>query len=347
MLALLAFPVEADILEMVLVKVNGDIITKTEFEKRQIAYLIQSGRQDVLNDDARLATVLAEVTPQIILNIVDELIFSQRGRELGFALDDDAFEEIVVNLKEQNDIENDEQFAEALVAQNMTMAELRLALERQMLISRVQQVEVFGRFSVTDEEERAYYEANLGEFSDPPTVTLREILAEVPDGTSDGSTQPMFNVGLEEQAKARIDEIQARIAGGEEFASVAGDVSDAPSRANGGLVGPLLRDELASTFIEALQALEVGEVSDVVRTTRGYHLIKLESATLAVPKPFDDVRGTIAEKIFSDRRVEEVNKYLGELRAQAIFDWKNDELKAAYERGLESQARQLANRPTS
>ena len=347
LLAALAVPVGADIIEQVLVKVNGDIITKIEFEKRQVAFLRQTGRQDVLEDDAALAQALAEVTPQIILNAVDELILSQRGRDLGFSLSDEAFADVVANLKEQNNIETEEQFNQALKSENMTLAELRRALERQMLISRVQQIEVFGNFSVTDEEERAYYEANLGEFSDPPTVTLREILIEVPDVTPVGSTQPMFNVGAEEQAKARIEQIQARITAGEDFGSVAGEISDAPSKANGGLVGPLLRDELAETFVAALESLEVGEMSDVMRTARGFHVIKLESATEALPKPFDEVRGTIAEKIFSERRVEEVDKYLNELRSQAIIEWKNDALKAAYEQGVANQARQMAERPTS
>ena len=344
-LAMLAAPVAADVIERVLVKVNGDIITQTEFEKRQIAFLRQAGRQDVLNDDAALEVALREATPQLILNAVDELILSQRGRELGYALSDEQFNDVIANLKTQNEITTDGEFQQALAGENMTMAELRRSLERQMLISRVQQVEVFGNFSVTEEEQRAYYQAHLDEFTDPPTVTLREILLEVPDAAPAAGGQAAFNVAQDERAKERMEAVRARIEAGEDFAVVAGEVSEAASRANGGLVGPLNRDDLAPAFVDALSRLQPGELSGVMRTPRGYHLIRLETASVAQPKPFGDVQSSIAEKIFNGRRVQEVDKYLLRLRSQAIIDWKNDDLKAAYDQGLATQAAQT--RPPS
>lgn len=328
------WPLEADILEQILVKINGDIITKTELEKRQIAFLRQTNRQDVLGDDEALAQALRENTPDIIVNAIDEMLLAQRGRELGYSLSDEQFDEIVENLKEQNELETDEQFAAALEQEAMTLADLRLAMERQMLVSRVQQVEVFGNFSVTEEEEREYYDANLDEFLTPSMVTLREILLEIPDLRPVGSTQPMINVAQEEVAKAKIEAIRARVVGGEDFGLVAGEVSEAPSKATGGLIGPILLDELATMFAEVVTTLEVGAVSAPMRTTSGYHLIKLESSTGGVPEPFEDVKDSLAQKMFSEQRVEEVDKYLRELREQAIIEWKNDDLKAAYEIGL-------------
>jgi peptidyl-prolyl cis-trans isomerase SurA len=334
MAALVVGSVEADILERILVKVNGDIITKTALEKRQVAFLRQGNLGDLANDDAELARVLREATPDLIVNAIDEMLLAQRGRELGYSLSDERFDEIVANLKEQNEIESDEQFQAALERESMTMSDLRDAMERQMLVSRVQQVEVFGNFSVTDEEEREYYASHPEEFSSPPMVTLREILVEVPDLRPAGSTQPMINVAQEEASRAKVDAILARLAAGEDFGQVAGEVSDAASQANGGLIGPLKRDELASTFLDAISTLQVGEVSEPLRTTAGYHLIKLESSTDAIPAPFDEVKGSIAQKMFNERRVAEVDKYLRELRDQAIIEWKDDNLKAAYEEGL-------------
>ena len=120
-----------------LVKVNGDILTKTEFEQRQVAAL--RNRPELANvtpESPELRKAIAEVTPQLILDAVDELLLVQRGRELGLALGDEQFKQIVDNIKKQNNLEDDEQFQAALKQEGMTMADLRRNLERQMLASR-------------------------------------------------------------------------------------------------------------------------------------------------------------------------------------------------------------------
>ena len=81
--AALVVPMRAEIIEQVLVKVNGDIITKTELEQRQIAVLRQKNPNLRANDEAALRQALAEVTPEVIADAVDELLVVQRGRELG------------------------------------------------------------------------------------------------------------------------------------------------------------------------------------------------------------------------------------------------------------------------
>ena len=113
----------ADIIEQILVRVNGEIITKSDLEQRQIAALRQ--RQEVPSlrgDDAALAKLLSEVTPQVIVDAVDELLLTQRGKELGYAMGDDQFKSIVDNIRKENKIESDEQFAQALQQEGMTPA---------------------------------------------------------------------------------------------------------------------------------------------------------------------------------------------------------------------------------
>ena len=156
----------ADIIEQILVRVNGEIITKSDLEQRQIAALRQRPEVSGLRgDDAALAKLLSEVTPQVIVDAVDELLLTQRGKELGYAMGDDQFKSIVENIRKENKIETDEQFAQALQGEGMTMLDLRRQLEKQMLVSRVQQTEVMGKLSVTDEEVAAYYEQHKAEFS--------------------------------------------------------------------------------------------------------------------------------------------------------------------------------------
>src|SRR5437764_6739390 len=178
----------ADIVEQILVKVNGDIFTKTDLENLQVQALRQRGQAFDLKSeqaDAQLRKALDEITPQLIVNVVDDMLIVQRGRELGYKLTDEQFKNAIDSIKKDNKIETDEQFQAALKQENMTMADLRRNFEKQMIRSRVEQNEVFGKVGVSEEEARKYYESHVPEFTTPPTVTLREILIVVP---ADGKT---------------------------------------------------------------------------------------------------------------------------------------------------------------
>src|SRR5919201_3516910 len=173
----------AEVFEQVLVKVNGEIFTKSDLEQRQVAILRQKGQQIDLKSatgDAQLRKALDEITPQLMVDVVDEMLLLQRGRELGYRIGDDQFKSIVDNIKKENKIETEEQFQAALKSENMTMADLRRNLEKTMIVQRVQQNEVFARIGVSEDEARGYYESHKSEFTSAPAVTLREILVSVP-----------------------------------------------------------------------------------------------------------------------------------------------------------------------
>src|SRR4051794_32428206 len=179
-----------EIIEQVLVKVNGDIITKTELEKRQVAVLRSklNGQVDpeTMKNDEQLKKMLAEVTPEILVNAVDELLLLQRGRELGLHLGDDQFKQVVVNIRKEQGLVDDEKFQKALAQENMTMDDLRRQLERQMLIEQVQRQEVGSKLTITEAEAQQYYERHPQEFTDPASITLREIFVEVPTASKQG-----------------------------------------------------------------------------------------------------------------------------------------------------------------
>jgi peptidyl-prolyl cis-trans isomerase SurA len=335
-LACVAAP-QAQILEQILVKVNGDIITKTDLETRQIAALRQMPNvQNMRPDSDELRQAVAQITPEVIVDAVDELVLVQRGRELGYTLGNDQFASIIENIRKENKLESDEQFQEALRQEGLSMADLRRQLERQMLITRVQQAEVLGRIGVTDEEARTYWAANRASFTTPPQITLREILVTVP------TTPQGINVGADDDAKAKAEEARRRAMEGEPFARLAAELSDAPSKANGGLVGPLSRNDLAEPLQRALDGMQPGDVSDVLRIARGYLVLRLETSEGETVKAFEEAKEEISERIFQQKQRAEFGRYLARLRSQAIIEWKNDEIKKAYDLGLEQQARELA-----
>jgi peptidyl-prolyl cis-trans isomerase SurA len=318
----------AEIIEQILVKVNGEIFTKTDLETRQISTLRGMGRE-VDPSDAQLRTMLDEVTPDLLVNVVDEMLIVQRGRELGYKMSDDQFTNILDSIKKDNKIENDEQFQAALKQENMSLADLRKQLEKQMIVSRVQQNEVMGKIGVSDDEARRYYEGHKGEFTSPQTITLREVLVS---NSSDGKT---VNAGLDEQAREKVTKIRERALAGEPFDKLASELSDAPSKANAGLIGPLNLADVSSDLRKMIEGMKVGEITQPLRAARGYQILKLESMTPPQTRPFDEAKNDISNKVFTDKRKVEFNKYLDKLRGEAIIEWKNPEIKKAYDSGLE------------
>ena len=125
----------------------------------------------------------------------------------------------------------------------------------------------------------------------PSEITLREILVEVP------VTDRGVNVAQDDEAKAEADEIRKRLLAGEPFPRLAGELSDAPSKANGGLIGPIKRDELAGELQAVIDKMQVGDVTEVMRTQRGYQILKLESRTETKIRSFDDARADISARV--------------------------------------------------
>jgi peptidyl-prolyl cis-trans isomerase SurA len=317
------------------VKVNGEIFTKSDLEQRQVAALRQKGQAIDLKSDlsnAQLRAALDEVTPLIMVDAVDEMLVVQRGKELGYRLGDDQFKSVLDNIKKENKMESEEQFQAALKAENMTLADLRRNLERQMIQQRVQQNEVLGKIGVTDDEARRYYEAHLNEFTTPPSVTLREILVAVSTDTKG------LNVATDEAANARAEEIRKRVtSGGESFEKLAAEVSDSPSKANAGLIGPLSVNDISPELRKLIESMKPGDISELVRTPRGYQILKLETITPTQTLTVDQAREQISERVFTDKRKAEFQKYLQKLRTQAIIEWKNEDVRKAFEEGLKQQ----------
>lgn len=335
-----AIPLRAEILEQVLVKVNGDIITKTEFEARQVAELRE--RPQLAKASAtsvELQRAIAEITPNLILTAVDELLLIQRGREFGYALGDQQFAQYVADIKKSQNLEDDARFQEALKQEGLTLADLRRNIERSMLVSQVQRVEIMNKISINEEEARAYYDQHRKEFTSPTEITLREILLEVP--TSDRGV----NVAQDDAVRASAEEIRQRLVAGEPFPRLAGEQSAAASKANGGLIGPIHSDELAPQLRDLLASMNVGDITGVLRAQRGHQILKLESRTDSKVKTFEEAREDIGNRIGEQKLRGEREKYLDRLREQATITWRNEELKKAYETALTRRRQESGSKP--
>jgi parvulin-like peptidyl-prolyl isomerase len=187
--------------------------------------------------------------------------------------------------------------------------------------------------AMTEEEAHQYYTKHQSEFQSPPAITLREILVTAVPATPAGfgSSGLNFSGSSDAAAQAKIQAALERVRKGEDFAAVAADMSDAPSKARGGLMTPVGLDDLSPVIRDATEKLKAGEVTDAVKTGRGYQVFKVEARTAQSVLPFDQVHQAIMQKVYDQRRGGETKKYVERLRAQALIEWKDDNLKKLYE----------------
>jgi peptidyl-prolyl cis-trans isomerase SurA len=313
----------AETIEAVLVKVNGDILTKTDLEQRQVQYMRAKNLQPA--DDAALKKTIEDITPEVVSEAIDELLLVQRGKALNYKMTDEDFDRVVQNIRKENKLDTEEAFQAALKQEGMSLPELHKTLERQMLIARVTQNEVMAKVGITEEEARKYHSEHVKDFTKAGTVTIREILVKVP--VENGS----INVAADQTAKQKADDIHKRALAGESFDQLASEFSDSPSKANGGLIGPLNMNELTPGFKKLVDPMKVGDVSEVLPGQGGYQIIKIEARTADEVLTPEAAHDRISDALYEEKRQVYIRRYLNKLRSQATIEWKNDEIRKAFE----------------
>lgn len=316
------------VLQKIIVKVNGEIFTQTDLEQQQVL-LLREKDPKLGQNDAALQAAIAEVTPTILVEAVDELLLIQRARELKRPFSDENFRNALENVKKTNNLD-DAGLQKAMAQEGITMAQLRENFEKAYLVQLAQN-EIMRNMTLTEQESRQYYAKHPELFMKPASVTVREILIEVPT-TVGPDGKPVINAAENEAAQQEVAAVRERLLKGEDFATVAAEVSDSGTKANGGLIGSVLMSDLDPSLSQVFAKLEPGQVSEPVRTSRGYQLFKVDSRSAAEPQPFDAVRDEIAQRIYQERLQGEMKSYLGKLREAALIEWRDPVYKEMYEK---------------
>jgi parvulin-like peptidyl-prolyl isomerase len=159
------------------------------------------------------------------------------------------------------------------------------------------------------------------------------------------STEKGVNVAQDDEARERANAIRKRLLDGEPFPRLAAEVSASASKANGGLIGPIRRDDLAPQLQQLLDKVKIGEVADVIRTQRGYQILKVESRSDTKIRTFEEARSAINERVIGGKQRGALQKYLDGLREQATIRFRNDELERAYQQALTRRRQEVAAAP--
>ncbi|MBI3449417.1 MAG: peptidyl-prolyl cis-trans isomerase [Acidobacteria bacterium] len=277
-------PVRGEIIEEVAAFVNGQILTRSEIADREAQIRQQLTRQFAGDE---LEAKITEARKNLLTDMIRELLLVQRAEILGLDLDK-VYQQAIDNLKEQQGIKTNDEMSALLKQEGLTQEELRKTLLRYNVPDIMINLEVRQKLVVTDDELKAYFEKHREEFRVDESYKIREIVL-----LSDGHTDPELD--------AITAQIKAELAAGTPFAELVLKYSEAPSRFQEGLVGPMSAADLSPALRAAVEKMKPGEVSEPVAMSHGVHLIQLDTKTDAKEPDFEAVKSGIENKIKQEK----------------------------------------------
>jgi len=246
--------------DFVVALVNSEPITNTELQ----ADLQRTLQQ--LSQQRRPLPDKSELTRQVLERLIGDRIQLQLANQSGIRIDEAAVDLAEQNIARQNQLGVAE-LRRQLLADGVSAPQFRAQLRDQLTLTRLRERELEPRVRVTELDIDQYLREAQSN-SDPTTrqINLAQILVAVPDGASDAQVATL---------QARAETLLARVRAGEDFNNLARAASDAPDRSNGGQLGLRTADRYPTLFVDATRALAVGEVSALVRSGAGFHLLKV------------------------------------------------------------------------
>jgi peptidyl-prolyl cis-trans isomerase C len=248
---------------------------------------------------------VTNVLPHIVEQFVSTTLLKDEATRRGFKATssdiDKAVNEIVANLPDFMT------FADVLEKQGLSLEEARKEIADGLAINKL--IEDVTKDIIVDEDAIVkFYEENAPLFERPEQVEASHILIKV-DNTD------VANAKVD--AKAKAESIRRRILQGEDFSELAKAYSDCPSSTQGGNLGLFGRGQMVKPFEEAAFALNKFEISDVVKTEYGYHIIKVTDKKPAGKTPLSEVREQIEKQFLSEKKMETVQKLIDLLKSKA------------------------------
>jgi len=285
--------------------VNGSPISKEvfdrELERVKIQFLMQgmelSGEQ------------LTMVQEQVLEDLINQELVYQEGVKGGVSADEEYVQSQLSQIKAN--FPDDAAYQSALQEQALTEELLLVDIRRVYIIQKYIDDHFNDLIRISEEETRKFYDENPQYFEEPEQVSAKHILIQTnPSSTEEEKTE----------ALKKITALRQRIDSGEDFSTLAKEFSDCPSGENGGDLGYFQRGDMVGPFEDAAFILSVGELSDVVETEFGYHLITVTDKTAASFVDYESVSFQIEEFLYETKLKDMIFQLIDELRGKAEIE---------------------------
>ena len=290
--------------------VNSDIILKSEFETRKAQIrndLTEAPPRGRGLQGSQLEQAFNDAQKTLLRDLIDETLLLQQAKDMGLNADLELVK-TKEQLRQERHLESLEELDKAIVAQGYTVDEFNQNIKTRYLTSQVLQREVYGRVVITTEEMKKYYDANIKTFDRPAGIRVREISVYTENRGPDE---------IESQRK-KIEEAQAAVKKGDNFAEVASKYSESQTAQDGGDLGFFVKGELAKPLEDVASKLEKGQVSDIITLSGAFMILKAEDKHDGGILPFDLAQREIQDILFQQGVQPKIREYLTKLRADGF-----------------------------
>lgn len=283
----------------VIARVNGESINKAEFEKA------------IKNVEGRAGQpVPAEQRDQVYRGVLDQLIayrlLMQETKARKIDVAETEVEARLASIKQQ--FPSEDAFKQTLTQQNLTVEQLREDAKSDMRVTKMLESEVNTKVAVQAQEVNTFYEQNPDKFKQGERVRASHILIRAAENA---------DVKTRQDAKTKATDVLKEVKGGKDFSELAKHYSQDPgSAANGGDLGFFQQGQMVPAFEKAAFTLKPGEVSDVVETPFGYHIIKVAEKQGARTVPLDEVKPQIEQFLQNQQRQQKTDAFINSLKAK-------------------------------
>jgi peptidyl-prolyl cis-trans isomerase SurA len=308
--ACVSFAAEIRVVEEIVAKVNGDIVTKGELEKTRLdmeAALRQQG-----GSGAALQQALTDREKDILRDRLDQLLLVQKGKDLNINVDAEV-SKYIAQLQSEAKIADPEKFQAYVHEQTgVPFEDWKSEMKNSMLTQRVIRQDVGGKMNIKREELQKYYDEHKTEYVREERIFLREILVSAEGKDAAGIA------AAEKKAKDLYD----RAKKGERFPELARDNSDALTAKSYGELGGFKKGELNPIIDAQVWNQPKGFVTPPLRVETGFEIFKVEEHQKQGQADLSEVENEIMDKLFTPRMQPELRSYLSKLRQNAFLEIK-------------------------
>ena len=290
-----------EIVEAIVAVVNDEIITLSQYKAKHEEFL-QSLRAQFQGEEFRKQ--YESLRKDMLENMIMEVLLLQEAKKQGINVNEQV-NMAIKKIKEDNDIQTDEDLRRALAQQGMNLESFRKRMEDDILKQNIIFSEVRSSIVIDDTDVVNYYKQHPDEFTVPLEYTLSAIYLST-EGKS------------EEEFLAKKKEIDEKIAAGEDFASLAGEYSEGPEKESQGDLGSFKEGELAENLRQAVEDLKEGETTSWIEMSNGWYLLKMRERKESHLQTFEEARKTIEEKLYQEQQDKKFKEFMTKLRERSF-----------------------------